>query len=211
MIRIAKGCRRTADEAGAGWRLDLGGIAVFLLAMLGLALPPSAVSAEPDNLFQALGSPGHVALLRHATAPGTGDPAGFVIDDCLTQRNLSAGGRDQAVRIGERLRAHGIETADVHSSQWCRCLETARLLDLGEVEEQPLLNSFFRRADRRVTQTEGLKAWLSREDLDRPMILVTHQVNISALAGVYPTSGELVVLRRADDGAMSVIGTIEPE
>jgi 8-oxo-(d)GTP phosphatase len=87
----------------------------------------------------------HVLLLRHALAPGTGDPSGFQLEDCATQRNLSDAGREQARALGDRLRAAGVAEARVYSSRWCRCLETARLLELGPVEPEPALDSFFQR------------------------------------------------------------------
>ena len=105
-----------------------------LLVFLCLLLPLSA-AAQPQTdeagLWAALRDGGHVALIRHALAPGTGDPAGFRVDDCATQRNLSPAGRAQARAIGERFRANGIDTAALFSSQWCRCLDTARELALG--------------------------------------------------------------------------------
>jgi phosphohistidine phosphatase SixA len=153
-----------------------------------------------------------LAIMRHATAPGTGDPAGFRLDDCRTQRNLSEEGREQAARIGARFRANGIETARVFSSQWCRCLDTARLLGLGPVEELPLLNSFFAESEQRDSQTRSLKKWLADQDFgDRPLVLVTHQVNVTALTGVYPNSGEIVVIARPQNGDIVVAGTIATE
>ena len=182
-----------------------------LVAAILLCSAPGTSAADDAALWRALNSAGHVALLRHALAPGTGDPAHFVLRDCSTQRNLSREGRDQAARIGARFAANGIGQARVLSSQWCRCLETAKLLGLGPVEELPVLNSFFRRYERREPQTRGLEDWLAGQPLDRPVVLVTHQVNITALTGVYPSSGELVVVRRAEDGALTVLGTIETE
>lgn len=176
-----------------------------------LAVLPGFAVADTDALWRSLRTGGHVALLRHALAPGTGDPASFSLEDCQTQRNLSEQGRGQARRIGRRLRHNGIESAAVFSSQWCRCLETAELLDLGAVEPLPVLNSFFGRSERRQPQTEALSEWIAGADLDRPTVLVTHQVNITALTGVYPASGELVVVRRTENGAMAVAGTIETE
>jgi hypothetical protein len=99
----------------------------------------------------------------------------------------------------------------VLSSQWCRCLETARLLDLGPVEELPDLNSFYRRDERRVPQTQALQRWLAGQTLDEAVLLVTHQVNISALTDVYPASGELVVVGRSAAGKLVVVGTIETD
>lgn len=173
-----------------------------------LALAPSPVAAD---VWTALRSGGHVALMRHAIAPGTGDPADFTLGDCSTQRILSDEGRAQARRIGARFRANGIEAARVFSSQWCRCLETAALLGLGPVAELPLLNSFFANMGRRAAQTSALEDWLAGQEGRQPRILVTHQVNITALTGVYPASGEVVVIRRAEDGEIAVVGTIETE
>jgi phosphohistidine phosphatase SixA len=169
------------------------------------------VAAEEAALWRALASKGHVALLRHALAPGTGDPADFAVGDCSTQRNLSQEGREQAKRIGARFRDNGIEAARVVSSQWCRCLDTAELLGLGAVEELPLLNSFYQRTERRRPQTEALNKWLANQEIGGPLVLVTHQVNISALTGVYAASGELVVIRTAENGKIVVLGSIESD
>ena len=185
-----------------------GTIVALVLAVL-FCIAPGVSAAEEAALWRALASKGHVALLRHAIAPGTGDPPGITVGDCGTQRNLSPEGRTQAKRIGARFRENGIETAHLVSSQWCRCLETAKLLGLGSVEELPLLNSFYQRAERRNQQTEGLKEWLAGQEFDRPLVLVTHQVNISALTGVYPTSGELVVIQIPEHGELTVLGSIE--
>lgn len=170
--------------------------------LLLLALPAFAADA-PDEaaLWQALQTPGHALLLRHAEAPGIGDPPDFRIDDCGTQRNLSPEGKAQASAIGEQLRAHGIGRARVHSSLWCRCLDTARLLGFGAVEPQPALNSFFADASTAASQTEALRALLREATQDGgPLpVFVTHQVNITALTGVVPDSGEMLVLRLDGD------------
>jgi phosphohistidine phosphatase SixA len=150
----------------------------------------------------------HVALMRHALAPGTGDPDNFRLDDCSTQRNLSQTGRDQAVKIGSRFKDAGIDVADVFTSQWCRCQETAELLGLGTPVALPALNSFFRNYERKDQQTEALSTWLDSRSLDRPLILVTHQVNITAFSGIFPDSGEIVLMRRSADGRFEVAGSI---
>jgi broad specificity phosphatase PhoE len=173
---------------------------------------PRILAAEDETtLSEAMTSGDHFVLLRHAIAPGTGDPDHFVIGDCTTQRNLSDRGRQQAAAIGERLRKAGVTAAEVYSSQWCRCLETAELLNLGPVREQPLLNSFFRRFEREEAQTNGLRQWLAEKDLSAPLILVTHQVNITALTGIYPGSGELVIVKRDKGGKLSATLTIPTE
>lgn len=182
---------------------------VASLLGFGLVGAASAQSAASSPVWAALRAPGHVALIRHALAPGTLDPPGFRLDDCTTQRNLSAEGRAQAVRIGELFRANGIAAAALHSSQWCRCLETARLMRLGDPTPQPLLNSFAQNRERAERQTAALAAWLATLDLARPTVLVTHQVVVTALSGVFPASGEIVVLRRERDERPAVVGRIE--
>ena len=184
-------------------------MAFFVIGMsLGGANPAfSSDTAAP--LWKALQSGNHIALLRHAIAPGTGDPHAFALGDCATQRNLSDEGRDQAEEIGGRFRKAGIDNARILSSQWCRCLETATLLKLGPVEELPALNSFFQRYERWASQTRMLLEWIAGQDLAQPLVLVTHQVNITALTGIYPESGELVVVHRADTGELTVIGTLK--
>lgn len=188
----------------------LGKIVALVIPIL-FATAPSGLAAEKAALWRALASKGHIALMRHAIAPGTGDPSEFKIGDCGTQRNLSEEGRKQARQIGARFRENGIEAARIFSSQWCRCLETARLLGLGPVTELPFLNSFFQRSERRERQTQTLVKWLASQDLDGPLVLVTHQVNITALTGIYPASGELVVIRHSKNGNISIIGSIKTD
>jgi broad specificity phosphatase PhoE len=164
--------------------------------------------ADDEAVWAALKSGGHVALIRHALAPGFGDPENFLLGDPKTQRNLSTEGRAQAKRIGAAFTKHTILKAQVYSSQWRRCMDTAELLDLGLVTAEPILNSFFQNRGDRYGQTASLKTWLQSANLHRPVVLVTHQVNITAFAGVYPSSGEVIVIRRAGDGAFTVAGRI---
>ena len=181
--------------------------AVLVLAAVGM-VAPAALHADERALWRALQSGNHVAVIRHALAPGFGDPPDFEIGKCATQRNLSDQGRQQAAAIGDRFRAHGIAAARVYSSQWCRCLETAEQLALGPVEALPALNSFFQNVARKEPQMRQLRAWLAQQDLTRPLVLVTHQVNITALTGVYPASGEMVVIRPAASGQWQVVGRV---
>jgi broad specificity phosphatase PhoE len=173
----------------------------FVLLLCSIAVVAGA--AEPD-LRQLVGKADHMVVLRHARAPGTGDPPNFRLGDCSTQRNLSDAGRQQAARIGRRLREAGLAETKVYSSQWCRCLETARELAVGPVVELPPLNSFFEASDRERGQTEALRAWIASANLSRPVVLVTHQVNITALTGIFPAEGEILILRRDRDN-LSVV------
>jgi broad specificity phosphatase PhoE len=148
-------------------------------------------------------------MLRHALAPGTGDPEGFRLDDCATQRNLSDAGRAQARAIGAWLRARGIERARVYSSQWCRCLETAEMLGLGPVTPLPALNSFFERPVDREPNLAMLRDFLAEQPgQGEPIILVTHQVTVTGMTRVYPASGQGVVLELNGTGTPEPAGTL---
>lgn len=154
-------------------------------------------AAAQDDTLALLRQPGAVAIMRHARAPGTGDPPGFRLGECATQRNLDEAGREQARRIGARLRAAGV-AAPVYASEWCRTRETAELLAVGPVQPLPALNSFFGDRAPEAAQTAALRAFM--DGLDGPAVLVTHQVNITALTGVFPADGEMLVLRRGPAG-----------
>tara|TARA_B100000700_G_scaffold28785_1_gene27652 strand:+ start:34879 stop:35517 length:639 start_codon:yes stop_codon:yes gene_type:complete len=182
-------------------------LALLLLAT-GLSAPREAEAQEDNAAWAALASGGHVALMRHALAPGTGDPAGFALDDCATQRNLSTEGRAQARAIGERFRERGIAVTEVRASRWCRCLDTAELLGLGEVIPTPALDSFFRDRGAADRQTRELGELIDAWNGEGALVLVTHQVNITALTGVYPRSGEILVLA-PEDGALELVGRLK--
>ncbi len=181
-----------------------------LFAAFAFAYLIVAPAHADDSLAEKLAEPGHIAIMRHALAPGGGDPANFTLGDCATQRNLSKAGRRQARRTGDFLRSVGVERARVFSSQWCRCMDTAELLDLGPVEPLPALNSFFRNRERGPAQTRELREMIAGMDLSRPVVMVTHQVNITRLTNVFPSSGEIVVLRRVAGGELDVLGTVDP-
>jgi len=176
-------------------------------------LGASARAGAQQDLWRALATPGHVALMRHAvTTPGVGDPPNFRLGDCATQRNLSRAGREAAIRLGQAYRARGVQVARVLSSEWCRCIDTARLMDLGPVEPAPeALNSFFEERGERERRTQALRALLASLPREgAAVVLVTHQVNITALTGGFPASGETLVLRLASDSSFDVVGRLPP-
>lgn len=187
----------------------------FILILCSLLIFSSSLLArentQQDKIWQALGSGNHFAIIRHALAPGMGDPANFTLGQRETQRNLSEEGRQQARYIGKLFRQHGIQAAQVFSSQWFRCLDTAELLDLGSVTPLPALNSFFRNFAKEAETTQALNDWLTQQEMDKPLVLVTHQVNITALTGVYPSSGEIVVVAKQANGKLRVVGTIKTD
>ena len=174
-------------------------------------LRPAVADSNADNLWAAVRSGEAVAMMRHALAPGTGDPAGFDVDDCTTQRNLSVEGREQARRTGDAFRANGIMLAEVKTSAWCRCQDTASLMNLGTPEVLPPLNSFFQNRGQRDPQTDALRQWLAARTGSEPLVLVTHQVNITALTGAFASSGEIVVIDRDVTGGVKVLGSLRPQ
>lgn len=176
---------------------------VLLILLLQVAWPP--VSASPQagvapppeaaRVLDALHQGGLVVLLRHsATEPGVGDPPGFDLKDCATQRNLSEAGREQARRLGRWFQANGIAPTAVRASPWCRARETA-MLAFGQSEDwAPLSNLFADRSGQheQVRQVREAIAAVGSGDVD---ILVSHGVSINAFIGVYLAQGELVVVR----------------
>jgi phosphohistidine phosphatase SixA len=164
-------------------------LAVMVLVSL------SQAAAASEAAWAALKTGGAVALVRHARAPGTGDPQNFRIEDCLTQRNLSEEGRKQARGIGDQFRSQGIPVARVLSSRWCRALETARIAFGNMTEPYPALDSFFADRGEQDAQTRDVRQLVESWRSSGVLVLVTHQVNITALTGVYPAEGEVLVLK----------------
>lgn len=185
---------------------------LLIILLATLSLLPSF--ARADAVTDAIRKGGVALLIRHATAPGTGDPENFRLNDCSTQRNLSDVGRDEARRIGAHLKALGLQPGEVLTSQWCRCRETATLA-FGAARDWPALNSFFRDRDTAPSQTGDVLARIGKlKPGDEPLVLVTHQVMVTALTNIYPQSGEIVVvapLREGGKPALKVIGNIKPE
>lgn len=182
----------------------------FLAALAACTAPVAWASQSPWSLLQR---GGHVILMRHAaTVPGIGDPPGFRLDACATQRNLSQAGRDDAARIGAALRRHAVPIGPVLSSRWCRCLDTARLA-FGRVEPSPMIDSMFQDDEAaRQRKLAQLRAYLAGYKEPGNLVLVTHDVNIRALVGKYVEQGEFVIAARRPDGALRVeaIVPVEP-
>lgn len=184
------------------------GVPAAAVAVLLLFLPAGAAANEA--LWALLKGGGQIVVMRHAlTDPGVGDPPGYRLGDCATQRNLSSKGREDARRIGAAFRARGIPVERVLSSQWCRCLETARLA-FGAADPWPPLNSFFDDRSREPEQTRAVRALAGERPGTGNVVLVTHQVNVSALSGVFPAPGEIVVLTPQGSGRFRVAGRLAP-
>lgn len=179
------------------------------LLLLLVFLPSSAIAAE-DALVQQMRAGEVVLMMRHALAPGIGDPDDFKLDDCSTQRNLNEQGRAQAKAIGEWLRARGIDNVKLYSSQWCRCLDTAHLMNLGTVTPLPALNSFFERREDREPNLAAIRKFI--RDNSKPgelIIMVTHQVTISGITDQWTDSGHGKLLRADSAGGIKLLGELD--
>jgi phosphohistidine phosphatase SixA len=176
-------------------------------AFLGAALAaPFALRAAPTRDLEArLRSGGMVLLMRHAsTEGGAGDPPGYRLADCATQRNLSEAGRAEARHAGERIRAMRVPIERVYTSPWCRCRETA-LLAFGRAEDWEPLGSFFDRPDEESRASEHVKKRILGYTITHPrgnVVMVTHNVNIAALTKLSVAPAEIVVVQ--PDGCCGV-------
>jgi phosphohistidine phosphatase SixA len=173
-------------------------------------LPNQAVARDLAiwDKLQGTNPKGYVLLIRHALAPGVGDPANFKLGDCSTQRNLSAEGREDAREIGEWLKRRDIPVLRVESSRWCRARETAELLGIGAVKANRNLDSLFQEAD---PIGDPRTAKIRKRIIDHRqsrglLVMVGHFVNISALTGVGVESGEGVLVRANAKGELKVMG-----
>jgi phosphohistidine phosphatase SixA len=177
---------------------------LIAVALLLTALPASATDAG----WALLREGGYVVLMRHAYAPGTGDPAGFDIENCRTQRNLSDRGRQQARKIGVLVATRAAPVAKVLSSRYCRCLDTARLaFGQGAVEETDVLDPIVAgAADADQRKTRLLEAIASFSDYEN-LIMVTHDETIAAITGQHAREGEVVIVR-AQGETVRVLGRI---
>ena len=168
----------------------------FLAGLGALAARP-AWPADTDA-WRRLREGKYVVIVRHAaTVPGLGDPPGFKLGDCSTQRNLSEEGRAHARALGERFRAERVPVARVYTSPWCRCRETA-MLAFGKAEDWEPLSSFFDFPDREAEMTAAVKRRIATYARRKPagnVVMVTHNVNIAALSRRSVAQSEMVLMR----------------
>jgi phosphohistidine phosphatase SixA len=183
-------------------RLVLAAIVMWLLAV------PVAAADDSREAWAALVNGGHVALIRHGNAPPGygGDPPGFKIEDCATQRNLDEKGRAQARALGEAFRQHGVHPDRILSSLWCRCLETARLMMLGPVEGTLAVAASDKSPERLAALRQMLANWRGPNTL----VVVTHALTVQALVGIVPGQAETVVVRPklGKEPGVEVVGRI---
>jgi broad specificity phosphatase PhoE len=181
---------------------------LLLVAIAIWALP--APAAASDAVWSLLRGGGQVVLLRHGTTtPGVGDPPGFRLEDCATQRNLSEEGRSESRRIGTAFRARSVPVGQVLSSPWCRCLETARLA-FGRAERWTALNNLFGNRSREAEQVAAMRERVGQRPAEGNLVLVTHGSTIQALTGQSVAMGEFLVVTPEGGGRFRVAGRIAP-
>ena len=178
-------------------------ILIFFISLI------TTVKADSEiNIIENLKAGGKLIFIRHAYAPGGGDPENFNIYDCSTQRNLSESGRIQSKKIGNFFKENEFEIKNVYSSEWCRCKETATLA-FKDFETKSFLNSFFssKFAHNRNSQMREFQKFLLEWDKKTNLIFVTHYVVITEILGYPPSSGEIVISNQN----LKIIDTLEIE
>lgn len=167
-------------------------------SLIWVMLMVCSMGVQAADGVDRLREPNVVLLMRHAYAPGVGDPAGYSLQRCETQRNLNDEGRAQSIRIGQWLRAQGVKEAQVYSSLWCRCQQTAEGLRLGKVQVEPSLASFFDEPQQAAARNQSLQRFIAqalKTKGSQALILVTHHVNIREFMGQDIGSGDMVLAR----------------
>ena len=177
---------------------------LFFIIFISLS---STVKADLNkNLIEKLKKGEKIIFIRHAYAPGSGDPNNFNLNDCSTQRNLSEDGRKQAKYIGDFFKKNKIKVDKVLSSEWCRCKETAKIA-FENFSTNSFLNSFYssKYVKNKDKQVKELEIYVKKFKSDKNLVLVTHYVLISEVLNYAPSSGEIVV----SDKNFNILGTIE--
>ena len=177
----------------------------FKLLLIFISLTTSIKADLNKNLINQLEEGGKLIFIRHAYAPGSGDPDNFNLNDCSTQRNLSKEGKKQAKYIGEFFKNKKIKVDKVLSSEWCRCKETA-VIAFSDYKTESFLNSFFSDKFRKNKdlQIKNLKSYIDKWDKKKNLIFVTHYVVILEILDYAPSSGEIVI----SDTNFKLIGSI---
>ena len=177
-----------------------------LYLVLFICLVPSVKADLNENLVNELKNGGKLIFIRHAYAPGGGDPNNFDINYCNTQRNLSDRGKIQAKKIGNFFLTNNIFIEKIYSSEWCRCKETA-LLAFKNFETKQFLNSFFstKFSHNKDNQIKNFKNFIKDWDKKQNLVFVTHYVVISEILNYASSSGEIIISNKD----FKVIDTLE--
>ena len=168
---------------------------LFNIILIIFLILTNGIKADTEiQVLKNLKNGGNLIFIRHAYAPGGGDPDNFDLNDCSTQRNLSEMGREQAKKIGKFFHENQIPIDKVISSEWCRCKDTAQIA-FKRFETKDFLNSFFSEkfSKNRTKQIEDLNKYIDKWDRSRNLVFVTHYVVINEVLNYAPSSGEIVI------------------
>ena len=182
---------------------------IFITIFITFIFLTCSVKADLDqNLIKEFHQGGKLIFIRHAYAPGSGDPKNFNLNDCSTQRNLNDSGREQSKNIGNFFSRHNIKINKVYSSEWCRCKETA-FIAFERFETKKFLNSFYspQFAKNRKKQVKKFQEFINNWDKKDNLIFVTHYVFISEILNYAPSSGEIIIT----DKNFNIVDTLEIE
>jgi len=171
---------------------------LFNIILVIFIILTNGIKADTDNqILDNLKKGGNLIFIRHAYAPGGGDPDNFDINDCSTQRNLSDEGREQSKKIGIFFKENDIPISLVISSEWCRCKETANIA-FKNFETKNFLNSFYSEqfTKNKKIQIENLRKYIDNWKSDKNLVLITHYVLISEVLDYAPSSGEIVIANK---------------
>jgi len=174
---------------------------------------PETIAVSEGDIWSRLrqADTHYYVLMRHAIAPGTGDPPNFQLSDCSTQRNLSQEGIAQAQRTGDAFKENMVAVQQILSSEWCRCLDTGTAMDVAPIEPFPALNSFFSDRSREPKQTAAVREFMiNNRDEPGVTVLITHFVNVGAISDSGVQSGEIVVMQVNDQNEPEIVTQIEP-
>ena len=174
------------------------------ILFIGLLNFTSNIFAD-DKILNSLQEGNKIIFIRHAIAPGNGDPDNFNIKDCSSQRNLDNNGIKQSKKIGLFFKNNKIKIDKVLSSEWCRCKDTAKYA-FENFETFDALNSFYdeRFAANETKQISDLKKYIKNWDSDKNLVFVTHYVVISSILKTGSSSGEIII----SDKNFNIIGSI---
>ena len=175
-------------------------ILIFFLFLL------NKTSFANENIVEILKKENNIIFIRHAIAPGNGDPANFDISDCSTQRNLSKKGELQALKIGKFFKENDIKFTKVLSSEWCRCKDTAKIA-FGNYEIKDFLNSFYdeRFSENKYKQILDFQKFIKNWNYSGNLALVTHYVVISEILDLATSSGEIIIT----DNKLEILSLLE--
>lgn len=166
-------------------------IVILFLSSIWVAVRPLASAVLDVSSF--------VVLVRHGDAPGLGEPDGFDLNDCSTQRNLSDKGRNEARDLGRMFRARGVNVTKVLTSRFCRARETAELMTLGPIENAAAFDDLAFNKQHAEQLLDGEHKLIASWQGPGVLLVVSHSSNIKALTGIDLEQGAMVVVSLKQD------------